>query len=191
MNIQLATGDVTDFEGDLIIIPCDSELTYSKSIPLNRNYLIFKHESKKNLIKNLFEKAGKELVQELTTIGYCEIGYAVTVQGYELKARNIIFMPISDHNNEEARINYVGLHQSLRAAFTLANLYKAKSVAITGIHISSKRKNFFISIWNKYFGDNSGSKGLSSDEIEDIIISTSKNLENSSIKQLSIYKYSK
>lgn len=190
MNIQISTGDITDFEGDLIIIPCDSELTYSKSIPLNSNYLLFKHESKKNLIKNLFEKAGKELVQELTTIGYCEIGYAVAVQGYELNAKNIILMPISDHNDKEARINYVILHQSLRAAFTLANLYKAKSVAIAGIHIPSKRKNFFVSLWDKYFDDNSESK-LSDSEVEDIIISTSKNLENSTIKELFIYKYSK
>lgn len=191
MNIQIATGSITDFEGDIIIIPCDSELTYNKSFYSNPNYPLFRHESKKSLIKNLFEKAGKELVQELTTIGYCEIGYAVTVQGYELKARKIIFMPISDHNSEGTRINYVILHQSLRAAFTLANLYKAKSVAIAGIHIPNKRKNFFISIWDKYFGNNSESNGLGSDEIEDIIISTSKNLVNSSIKKLVIYKYSK
>lgn len=191
MNIQIATGDITGFEGDVIIVPSDSELTYTKSIPLNPNYLIFKHESKKNLIKNLFERAGKELVQELTTIGYCEIGYAVTVQGYELKARNIIFMPISDHNNEETRINYVILHQSLRAAFSLADLYKAKSVAIAGIHISTKRKNFFLSLWDKYLGNGGGAKTLSDSEIEDIVISTSKNLENSIIKELVIFKYAR
>lgn len=191
MNIQLAIGDITNFTGDVIIVPCDSELTYTKSVTPNPNYILFKHESKKSLVKNLFEKAGKELIRELTAIGYCEVGYAVVVQGYELKAKHLIFMPVADHNNEEARINYVGLHQSLRAAFDLAGLYKAQSVAIAGIHTPSKRKNFFSSLWNKYFGDNDESKGLGSDEIEDIIISTSKNLENSSIKELTIYKYSK
>jgi O-acetyl-ADP-ribose deacetylase (regulator of RNase III) len=190
MNIQIATGDITDFEGDVIIIPSDSELTYTKSFSLNPNYPLFKHESKKGLIKNLFEKAGKELVRELTAVGYCEVGYAVAVQGYNLKAKHIIFMPITEHNNEDVRINYIGLHQSLRAAFELANLYKAKSVAIAGIHILSKKGGFLKRLWSKYF-DGNEAKLLRSDEIEDIIISTSKNLENSSIKELTIYKYSK
>lgn len=191
MNIQIATGSIIDFEGDVIIIPSDSELTYTKSLSPNSRYPLFTHESKKNLIKNLFEKAGKELVRELTAIGYCEVGYAVIVQGYELKTRNIIFMPISDRNNKESRVNFIGLHQSLRAAFTLADLYKAKSVAIAGIHISSKRKNFFVSLWNKILNEGNKAKSLNSDEIQDIVISTSKNLENSSIKELVIYKYSK
>lgn len=100
-------------------------------------------------------------------------------------------MPVADHNNEVARINYIALHQALRAAFTLTELYKAKSVAIAGIHIPSRKRNFFLSLWNKYFGENSGTKPLSTDEVEDIIISTSKNLENSCIKEIVIYKYSK
>ncbi len=191
MNIQVATGDITDFEGDVIIVPSDSELTYTKSFFPNPKYPLFKHESKKSLVKNLFEKAGKELVKEVTTIGYCEIGYAVITKGYGLKAKNVIFMPISDHNNEEARINYVGLHQSLNAVFTLASLYKVKSVAIAGIHFPSKKKNFLMSLWNKYFGDNSESKPLSTNEVEDIIISTSKNMDNTCIKEIVIYKYSK
>lgn len=191
MNIQIATGRITDFEGDIIICPCDSELTYTKVFSPNSNYPLFRHESKNGLVKQILEKAGKELVRELTAIGFCEMGYAAITKGYELKARNVIFMPISDHNNKEVRINYVGLHQSLRTAFTLADLYEAKSVAIAGIHIPSKGRNFFVSLWNKYLGDNSETKSLGDDEIEDIIISTSKNLEKSSIKELVIYKYSK
>ncbi len=191
MNIQLATGDITDFAGDVIIVPCDSDLTFTKSFSPNPNYPLFTHESKKSLIKSLLEKAGKELVSEITAIGYIEVGYAVITKGYELKTRNVIFMPITDHNNEEFRINYVILHQSLKAAFTLADLYKARSIAIASIYIPNKRKNFFVSIWDKYFRDNGETQGLGSDEIEDIIISTSKNLENSTIEELAIYKYSR
>lgn len=175
MNIKIATGDIIDFEGETIIIPCSSDLT-SKRI---------------GIVPKILEKGGNDLIRELTARGYCEVGYAVIVQGYGLKAKHLIFMPISDHNNEDSRVNFVGLHQSIRAAFTLADLYKAKSVAIAGIHISSKRRNFFVSLWDKYFGDNGEAKTLSSDEIEDIIISTSKNLENSTIKELVLYKYSK
>lgn len=191
MNIQIATEDIVDFTGDMIIIPCDSELSYTRSFFPNPKYPLFTHESKKSLIKKVIDKAGKELIRELTAIGYCEMGFAIIVQGYGLKAKHIIFMPVTDHNNEEARINYVGLHQSLRAAFELVSLYKAKSVAIAGIHIPVRRKNFFISLWDIYFGDKGEVKALSDSEIEDIIISISKNLGNSSIKEISLYKYSK
>ena len=189
--ISIKTDDITDLTGDVIIIPCDSELTYTKSFSPNPNYPLFTHESKKGLIKSLLEKAGKELVRELTAIGYCEVGYAVVTQGYDLKTKHIIFMPISDHNNEEVRTNYIGLHQSLRAAFDLANLYKARSVAISGIYLSNKRKGGFASLWDKYFTDVGEPSKLSSGQIEDIIISTFNNLNNSSVKELSIYKYSK
>lgn len=188
MNIQIATSDITDFEGDAIIVPCDSELSYTKLFSPNPNYPLFRHESEKSLVKQIFEKGGKELFKEVTTVGYCETGHVVIVQGYELKAGHIIFMPISDHNNDEAGINYVGLHQSLNAAFTLAGLYQAKSVAIAGIHIPSKKKNFLVSLWNKYFGANDEAETLGGDEIQNIIISTSKNLENSSIKEIVIYQ---
>lgn len=175
MNIRISTNDITDFDGDVIIVPCDSDLTYRKT----------------GILPRILEKAGNDLMRELTVIGYCEIGYAVIVQGYELKTRHVVFMPVIDHNNEQVRINYVGLHQSLRAAFELASLYKSRSVAVAGIHIPSKRKNFFLSLWDRYFGDNGETKNLSDSEIEDIVISTSKNLESSSIKELLIYKYSK
>lgn len=175
MNILIKTDDISNFTGDVIIVPCDSDLTYKRT----------------GILPRILEKSGSDLMRELTVIGYCEVGYAVIVQGYELKAKHLIFMPVTDHNNEDSRVNFVGLHQSIRAAFTLAELYKAQSIAIAGIHISGKRKNFFVSIWDKYFGDNGETKALSDSEVEDIIISTSKNLEHSSIKEIIIYKYSK
>lgn len=175
MNIQISTKDITFFDGDCLICPCDSELT-SKRI---------------GIIPKILEKGGKDLLRELAAVGYCEVGNAVIVQGYELKVKNIIFMPIIDNSNEEYRINFVGLHQSFRAAFDLADLYKAKSVAVAGIHISSKRRVFLKSLWNKYFSNNSETGVLSDGEVEDIIISTSKNFENSTIKELVIYRYSK
>lgn len=191
MDIQIATsGDITDFKGDVIIIPCDSELSYTKTFSPNPDYRLFKHESKKSLVKNIFEKAGKDLVKEVTTVGYCEIGYAVITKGYDLKAKNVIFMPITDHNNADSHIDYVGLHQSLRSAFTLADLYNAKSVAIAGIHVSKKQRGIFKNLYDKFLGNGVEVKSLSGDEVEDIIITSSKNLEKNSIKTLFIYKYS-
>lgn len=175
MNISIKTADISDFEGDVIIIPCDSDLTYRRT----------------GIVPKILEKGGNDLLRELTATGFCEIGNAVIVQGYELKTKHIIFMPITDRSNEEYRLNYVGLHQSLRAAFDLAELYKSKSVAVAGIHVPIKRSNLFTSLYNKYFGGNDEVKALSDGEAEDIIISSSKNFENSTIKELVIYKYSK
>jgi len=31
MNIQISTNDITDFTGDVIIVPSDSDLTYKKT----------------------------------------------------------------------------------------------------------------------------------------------------------------
>ena len=167
--------DVIDFKGDVIIIPCDSELTYHKV----------------GIVAKILDKGGEDLLKELTSIGYCEVGYAVIVQGYELPAKNIIFMPVSDHNHQETRINYIDLHQSLKAAFTLADLYKAKTVAIAGIHIPNTKRSVAQSLWKKFTEGKKEAGSPSSDEIEDIIISTSKNFKDSSIKELIIYKYSK
>src|SRR3990167_2649466 len=101
MNISIKTDNIASFIGDVMIIPCDTELTYSKAIAPNPNYPLFKHESNKVLVKVILEKSGKDLIKELSAIGYCEIGNAVSVQGYDLKVTRVIFMPITDHNNPE------------------------------------------------------------------------------------------
>lgn len=188
MNISIKTDNIANFVGDVMIIPCDTELTYSKAIAPNSNYPLFKHESNKVLVKVLFEKAGKGIVSELSAVGYCEIGNAVSVQGYDLKVKRVIFMPIADHNNPEVRINYIGLHQSLKAAFTLAELYKSKSIAIGNIRLPFRKRNILLNLWNRFINEKPNPQTLNQDEIEDIIISTSKASESTSIKDIFIYK---
>lgn len=194
MNIQIATsGNITDFKGDVIILPCDTELTYTKSFAPDPKYPLF-HESKKSLMKGVFEKAGKELVRELTTIGSCEIGNAVITKGYELKVGNVIFMPLTDHRNEDTRISYVDLHQSLRNAFTMAEIYKAKSIAIGAIKIPQGKKSvtdFISKTLKQFWEDKSEPKLISNDEIEDIVVAVLRDFEKSTISSLCIYKYSK
>lgn len=41
MNIQIAADDIISFDGDAIIVPCDSELSYTKSFSPNPNYPLF------------------------------------------------------------------------------------------------------------------------------------------------------
>lgn len=194
MNIQIATsGNITDFKGDVIILPCDTELTYTKSFAPDPKYPLF-HESKKSLIKSVFEKASKELVRELTTIGFCEIGNVVITKGYDLKVGNVIFMPLTDHRNEETKISNIDLHQSLRNAFTMAEIYKARSIAIGAIKIPQGKKGFTNLIektFKQFWEDKSQPKMISNDEIEDIVVSVLRDFEKSTISSLCIYKYSK
>lgn len=178
MNIQIESDNITDFEGDAIICPCDCDLTYKKT----------------GIVQNLLDQGGSDLIRELTSIGYCELGNAIIVKGHDLKTKNIIFMPISDHNNEDIRTNYLALHQSLRNAFTLAEIYKAKSVAIGAIGMIKKRKrlwDFINKLPGNLFEEGVELQILSSDEVEDIVISISKDFDKSSIKEVHIYKYSK
>lgn len=173
MEIRISTGDITDFEGDVIIVPCSSELTYKKL----------------GIVQKILDKGGQNLVRELSAIGWCEIGNVAITKGYELQAKNIIWMPIYDHA-EDARTNYIGLHQSLRNAFILSELYGAKSIAIASITLPKNKKNFFENLWNQLLG-NKKSGSLDESGIEDIIISVSKDFEATSIKEILIYKYSK
>lgn len=178
MNIQIESGNIIDFEGDVIICPCDSDLTYKKS----------------GTVQKILNQGGSDLVRELTAIGYCELGNAVIVKGHGLRVKNVIFVPVSDRNNEDIKTNYLALHQSLRNAFTLAEIYKAKSVAIGAIGIVKKRKRFWDIIKklpSKLLEERNDPQILSSDEVEDIVISVSKDFEKSSIKEVSIFKYSK
>lgn len=178
MDIQIRSEDITSFAGDVAIIPCDSDLTYKKS----------------GIVQRILDQAGSDLVRELTAIGYCELGNAVIVKGHGLKVKNVIFMPVSDRNNEDIKTNYLALHQSLRSAFTLAEIYKAKSVAIGAVGMVRKRKHFWDFIKKlpgNLLGESKESQILSSDEVEDIVISISKDFEKSSINVVHIYKYSK
>lgn len=59
MNIKICTENITDFAGDVIIIPCDSELTNRKI----------------GIVPKILEKGGADLIRELAAIGYCEVGY--------------------------------------------------------------------------------------------------------------------
>lgn len=172
MNIQISTDDITDFKGEGMIVPCDSELTFKKVA----------------LVEKIIEKGRTDLLTELTAIGYCITGNAVITKGHELKVKHIIFMPISDLQDPNFRLDFTLLHQSLKAAFTLASLYKLKSLAIGGIHIPSYTKSLSESLLSSLSEER---KVLTTSQIEDIIISVSKNFKNSSIKELTLYKYSK
>jgi len=124
----LVKGNILEFDGDAIICPCFTDLTYYK-------------ESK--LMKTLMELAGKDLERELSSIGFCEVGNAVITKGYDLKVKNIIFLPYKDKENPNEAIDFIFLHKAFRNTFTLATLYGLKRLAIAPIPIGYKKREFF------------------------------------------------
>lgn len=102
------------FEGDGIVVPCDVDLTYSKS---------------NEIIREISAKAGPKLSEELAAIGFCELGHAVITQAYGLPVKKLIFLPYIDRNNSE-RIDFILFHQAVRSALSLASLYGLKTLAI-------------------------------------------------------------
>ena len=176
-EIIIKRGDVVSSGSDAIIIPSDVELTNKKA---------------NKIIEAVLETGNEDLIKEISSIGYCEMGNAVITQGYNLKSKHLIFLPYCDSNNEKEQIDFILLHKALRSAFNLASLYKISTIAIPIFRFKVAKLNFIEKILNlKLFrsllelGENDG---LKEGEVEDIIISVSSEFNDSSIKEVCIYK---
>lgn len=170
-NITLTDGDISKYNGDALIIPCDVDLTFSKGY---------------HRLTSIFKTAGENLLKELSAVGFCEIGNAVITKGYNLKVKNIIFFPYTDHTNPENKIDYVLFHQALRSCFTLSQLYGIETLAISLMH-QKQLKGTFKSLVQVIFQENKNDS-MSYEEIVDIIIGIQKEPTNQSIKNITIYK---
>lgn len=169
-NVSFSKGNLLNFQGDVIICPCFTELT-----------LI----NKSGLLKSLVNKAGNDLLKELCTTGYCNIGNVVITKGYNLAVKNIIFMPYIDRPESEI-ITYTSLHEAIRNAFDLAVLYGLKKIAtvptpLNSITNSNSKK------WLAWFGYENTSRKLTSNESVDILTGLFKGYKNQ-IDELIVYK---
>jgi hypothetical protein len=176
-KISLGNGNITSFEGDAIVIPSDVELTNKKT---------------NKIVEAVLETGNDDLTREISSIGFCEMGNAVITQGYNLKAKHLIFLPYCDSSNEENRIDFVLLHKALRSVFTLASLYNVKTLAIPIFRFKVVKLNFIekilnIKIFRSLFGQEENN-GLKESEVEDIIVSISSEFKDTSIKEVCIYK---
>src|SRR3989344_4025058 len=134
MNIQLATGKLTDFRGDAIICGSVTDLTATT----NKN------------VKELLEMAGKGLEAELLAIGYCALGNSIITRGHDLKIKHIIFVPIKDSFDPDNLMNFTLLHQAIRSALTLANIYKIKTLAMPMLNPGFKKRSLVDKIMAKF-----------------------------------------
>lgn len=170
-NITLTDGDISKYNGDALIMPCDTELTFSKGY---------------HRLTNLFETAGEDLQKELSAIGYCEIGNAIITKSYNLNVKHIIFMPYTDHTNLENKIDYLLFHQALRSCFALAQLYGIESLAISLMRHKTQKETFR-SLVEVIFQENKN-ESMSYEEIIDIIMGIQKEQVNQNLKSIVIYK---
>lgn len=171
-KISLQSGEIANFQGDAIICPSDVDLTDKKA---------------NKWVYSILYKAGQDLTKELSAIGYCETGNAVITKGYNLKVKHLIFLPISAHDDEEHKINFILLHQGLRSALNLATLYDLKTLAIPLPYLKKSKEDFFNKSIKFLFGSEN-EKELTSEEAMNIIIAVSGEYKDTSLETIAIYR---
>jgi hypothetical protein len=70
------------------------------------------------------------LPQELSSIGFCELGHAIITRGSTKETSHTIFIPVIDSQNPENRMSLPFLHQAIRSALTLAKIYEVKGIVV-------------------------------------------------------------
>ncbi len=125
-KVTLLKGSVTSYKGDAIIAPCDVELTNRKANKTTHWIL---------------ENGNKDLIKELMSIGYCEVGNAVITKGHNLSTKHLIFMPYQDLSSDDYRANFVLLHQAFRSVFNLASLYEVKTLGMPMPRFKVSKRN--------------------------------------------------
>lgn len=159
------------FEGDGIVVPCDSDLTYRKV---------------NDIVRDVYVGAGNKLWEELADVAYCEIGHVVITQGWDLKAKHLIFLPYTDREDKTNRMNYILLHQAVRSALSLASLYGLRTLAIPITHnLLSKRQNLINRMVSKVFGTEDEDQTT---EAENIIEGIAQSFENESLKEVFLFQ---
>lgn len=78
--------------------------------------------------RKLLKSVGNDLVLELSSIGYIDLGNAIITNGYSSKYSKLIFIPYFDENNRKSKLTNILMHKALRNAFNLASLYKVRTL---------------------------------------------------------------
>ena len=170
-KVSQNSGKIVDFAGDGIVVPCDTDLTYRKS---------------NDVVRDVTANAGDKLSEELAAIGYCVIGNVVITQGYNLKAKHLIFLPYTAREDKSRRMNYVLLHQATRSILSLASLYGLRTLAIPILNnLLSKRRNLIKGVVSKVIDTDEDGNQIS--EAESIIEGIAKGFESESLKEVIIY----
>lgn len=191
-KIILESSNILSFKGDALICFCDSDLTLKKYNPILQAFFekTKSDSSQKNVVNKSYSQSKEQednLLKELSSIGFCEMGNAVITKAYDIEVKNFIFIPYLDSDNSENKLNFVLFHHALRAAFTLANLYDVKRLAIPIPRIKVPKKEFMDKIVSGVF-ELKKKETLGEKELTDIITAVSKEFESQSLQEILIYR---
>lgn len=192
IKIILESGNILSFRGDALICFCDSDLTLKKN---NRILQTFFEKTKinssqKNVINKSYSQSKEwedNLLKELSAIGFCEIGNAVITKAYDIVVKHFIFVPYIDNDNSDNKLNFVLFHRALRSAFTLANLYGVKSLAVPVLRTKIPKKELMDKVISQVF-DTKKETTLNEKELTDIIVAISKEFEGQTLEEIFIYR---
>ena len=192
VKIILESGSILSFKGDALICFCDSDLTLKKNNRILQT--LFEktklNSSQKNVVNKSYAYSKEQednLLKELSAIGFCEIGNAVITKAYDIGVKHFIFVPYIDNEDSNDKLNFVLFHKALRSAFTLANLYGVKSLAVPIIRTKIPKKEFMDKVISQVF-DTKKEVTLNEKELTDIIIAISKEFEGQSLEEIFIYR---
>lgn len=191
-KIILESENILSFRGDALICFCDSDLTLKKNNRILQTFFekTKLNSSQKNVINKSYSQSKEwedNLLKELSAIGFCEIGNAVITKAYDIDVRHFIFVPYINSDNPNDKLNFVLFHRAIRSAFTLANLYGVKSLAVPILRTKIAKKEFMDKVISQVF-DTKSKEVLSEKELTDIIIAISKEFENQSLEEIFIYR---
>lgn len=191
-KIILESGNILSFKGDALICFCDSDLTLKKNNRILQTFFekTKLNSSQKNVINKSYSQSKEQednLLKELSAIGFCEIGNAVITKAYDIDVKHFIFVPYINNDNPNDKLNFVLFHRALRSAFTLANLYGVKRLAVPILRTKIAKKEFMDKVMSQVF-DTTKKEILSEKELTDIIIAISKEFENQSLEEVFIYR---
>ena len=171
-KISLSTGNIAGFKGDALVCPTDSEITYRKT----------------GVSKAVFDKAGEGLLKEASAVGFCNLGNTVIAQGYDLDVKHVIFVPVVDRSSEDNKLNTELLHLAVRNAFILADSYQLKTLAIPMLNSGQRTKPLLERLIARFIKETPETKPIPDDEVVNTVMAISKEFEDSSIKEITIYK---
>lgn len=79
-------------------------------------------------MRRILDSGLTPLAQELTSIGFCELGHAIITKGDSKGIAHNIFVPIVNSKNPQEKMGLALFHQAVRAALTLAKIYSVRDI---------------------------------------------------------------
>ncbi|MDP2860672.1 MAG: hypothetical protein Q8N98_03060 [bacterium] len=205
-KITFKNGEITSFQGDAIICPSDVNLTNKRS---NEWICSILSKAGPDLAKELSAIGYCEIGNAVITKAYdlkvrtlranppaggpellyqrSETPYPSRLGGTGTGVKHLIFFPISAQDDEEHKLNLILFHQAFRSAFNLATLYGIKTLAMPLPSLKRRKEGFFNELAKSLFG-NENKKGLTGEEIMNIITAVSGEYKNTSLETIMIYR---